>query len=295
MKTYITLSLRVTLAVLSIMIVSAGKAYCGAFQLTIYVDEGHGELNGHVFFGLTGGDSTVFAGWYSHDKTLAPLAKGGGEIRDDSSLVYSCDWDIKKRYEITSEGYLQALVIMNKWNTDGLPWALRHNCADFSEAVAVAAGIKVGLPFGPEKLGGNRPGIFGDYLRRNGGDAGESTFRLNGPITTGIDIQSNETVSFTASGEVSFGENVGSAGPEGKTKFLWGPLLIDIDTSLNLVRSLNHGSVIARVGGSSTWRYVGPENLVTFGQSGTLELSVNDRFPDDNKGVFEVKVKLCRP
>lgn len=295
MKTYITLSLRVSLAVLSIMIVSAGNTYCSGYQLTIYVDEGHGELNGHVFFGLTAGDSTVYAGWHSQNKTLALIADGGGAIKDDSSLVYNCEWDVKKTYEIGRDGYLQALVIINKWNTDGLPWALRHNCADFSEAVAVAAGIKVGLPFGTEKLGGNRPGIFGDYLRRNGGDTGESTFNLNGPITTGIEIQSNEMVSFTASGEVSFGENVGSAGPEGKTAFLWGPLLVPIDTSLNLVRTLNHGSVIARVGRSSTWRYVGKEHRVTFGQSGTLELNVNDKFPDDNKGVFEVKVKLCRP
>lgn len=208
MKTYIiNQSWRVTLvtlAALSIMIVSAGNAYCSGYRLTIYVDEGHGEINGHVFFGLTAGDSTVYAGWHSQNKALALIADGGGAIKDDSSLVYNCEWDVKKTYEISRDGYLQALVIINKWNTDGLPWALRHNCADFSEAVAVAAGIKVGLPFGPEKLGGNRPGIFGDYLRRNGGDTGESTFQLNGPINTGIDIQANETVSFTATGEVSF-------------------------------------------------------------------------------------------
>ena len=98
---------------------------------------------------------------------------------------------------------------------------------------------------------------------------------------------------FKASGEVSFGPSVGSAGPAGKTAFLlFGIIPTAIDTSLNLFPKLAHGCLLGKIGG--TWFYLGEGKELVAPETGVLELNVNDKFPNDNDNDFRVNVKICR-
>lgn len=271
------------------------------YQLTIYVDEGDwpGDLNGHVFFGLTAGDTTVYRGWHSKNKLLAPLALGGGEVRDDSPLIDECKWDVRKTYSIRQADFNNAVNIINNWSTDGRNWAITHHCGDFTEAVALAAGLPIKLSFNTTEGGKNRPGLFGEYLRNHGGTPNSETYYVNSYVNTGIELERGDKVSIRAGGEVIFGPSVGSAGPDGKRAFMFGLLPLPIDPSLNFFVQFPHGCLIGRVkrGGDRSrdnWFYLGAGRERVVEESGTLELNVNDTYPVDNRGKFEVVVKVCR-
>ncbi len=271
------------------------------YQLTIYVDEGDwsGELNGHVFFGLTASNTTVYRGWHSKNKLLAPLALGGGEVKDDSPLIDECKWDIRKTYDIRQVDFNNAVNIINKWSTDGRDWAITHHCGDFTEAVALAAGLPIKLSFDVAEGGKNRPGLFGEYLRNHGGTSNSETYYVNSYVNTKINLEPGDKISIRASGEVIFGPSVGGAGPEGKTAFMFGLLPLPIDPSLNFFAQVPHGCLIGRVkrdGDRSRegWFYLGTGRERIVEEPGTLELNVNDTYPADNRGKFEVVVKVCR-
>jgi hypothetical protein len=64
-------------------------------QITVFVDEGRHDFNGHVFISLTDGTRPpLYYGFYSKNKALAPAALGEGEVRDDSGA----GWDVKRVY-----------------------------------------------------------------------------------------------------------------------------------------------------------------------------------------------------
>ena len=261
------------------------------YQLTIYVDEGNdkGEITGHTFIGLSDGKNTEYSGWNT------------GGVEDsahlESAYISKCKWDAKKTYDITKAGYEKALQEINKWDTDGKDYDLDHHCGHFANAVAQAAGIS--LPFKYFQFFTTRPQLFGDFLRENDGQAAASVFQVNSYENTGLSIKRGDMLSFRASGNVSFGPSVGFAGPEGKTHFIMLILPVEIDTNYNLFPDEAHGSLIGRIktpGASALadWFYIGEGGETTAEQTGFLELNVNDKNPKDNKGKFEVEVKICK-
>jgi hypothetical protein len=183
------------------------------YQLTIYVDEGRGELNGHVFFGLSDGRTTIYQGWHSLEKLLAPLALGGGQVWNDGPLA-ECGWDVKKTYDISPAGYERARRGVVEWNTEGRAWAINHHCGDFVETIAQMAGAPIKLP--ERATGRNRPELFGDYLRSHGGELSGETFYVNGPIDTRTSVKRGDKIRIRASGLVMFGRLwAGGGGPDG--------------------------------------------------------------------------------
>lgn len=181
----------------------------GAFpyRLTIYVDEGHGELNGHVFFGLSDGQTTVFRGWHCWTKTAACLVGlNGGEVRDDSSLADD-GWNVKRTYNITQAGYDQALRAMNNWESEGRPWAINHHCGDFAETITQAAGVPILLP--PQLSGRNRPGLFGEYIRQHGGVAREANGDSSEASNDVFDDDAEDMFGYMTQGEHYFDKRPG--------------------------------------------------------------------------------------
>jgi hypothetical protein len=118
-----------------------------------------------------------------------------------------------------------------------------------------------------------------------------TTFQVHRPLNTGIRVNRGDRIQFEASGEVSFGRSIGSAGPAGKTAFSYLGFLVPIDQGLSLFPQLAHGCLIARIGGA--WVYIGERSEIVATQSGILELNVNDKYPEDNDADFEVTVKVC--
>jgi hypothetical protein len=280
-------------------------------QLTIFVDEGHGlELNGHVFIGLSDGTNTQYAGWYAKEgvvnKILAPMSRGGGEVRDDAKLAES-GWDVKKTYDISRSDYLNAKQMITTWNETGIPWGLQNHCGDFAETIARRANVRLELP--ERDTGRNRPGLFGDYLRKNGGTVRgsekkadsksnpaqacpprseiKSVFGVNSYVNTRIAIGRGDRITIRATGLVTFGLLAGQGSPQG----------IPFNPAYNYFVDLPHGCLIGRVrntGADDEWAYVGPGTSVVSETSGILELNVNDNDPDNNVGRFRVEVSVCR-
>ncbi len=133
------------------------------YTMTIFVDEGHGELNGHVFVCLSDGTNSIYRGFYSKHRSVTALAGlDSGEVRDDAHHY----WDVKKPYRITPAGYANGLKAIENWRSNGQNWTLHSHCGDFVEYVAGEAGANLNLP--RTILGTNRPGVFGEYLREHG-------------------------------------------------------------------------------------------------------------------------------
>lgn len=145
-------------------------------ELTIYVDEGHGKPNGHVWIGLGSrdGSDTSYHGFYpvSNDVGIPNIFKPG-QVRDDSQRVEGNAWDVKRTYNITEEAYHRALDAIRAWqNQDQRRWDFLTHCGDFTEGIAKAAGVGTDLPW--TKTGKTRPGVFGEYLRNHGGVVNEA-------------------------------------------------------------------------------------------------------------------------
>ena|ERR1043165_8448804 len=298
-KDYIRLSV-IALLVWSIFVcgipqvASRQRSVSTGYKLTIYVDEGHGELYGHVFIGLTAGQTTIYAGFYSKDKSKALFEKGGGEVRNDESLVNECKWDVKQTYDISQSGYQAAMDGIYKWDVFGRQWSYDHHCGDFAEAIARMAGVQLDLP--ELFTGRNRPGLFGDYLRQNGGEARTGTFEVNSYVDTHMLVNRGDKVTIKASGTVNFGLWVAGDGtPEGISEA--NNLLLD--PSYSYFPEWRHGCLLARVrtpdeDDLAGWWRTGRGTDKISQETGTLELGVNDNKTDDNRGTFKVTVEICR-
>jgi hypothetical protein len=141
-----------------------------SYTLTIYVDEGHTDVVGHVFLGLSDGKNHIYRGFYPKEartdvfgREIAPFRLGGGEVRDNRDHR----WDVKRTYSITKEGFENALQAIELTRTKGSSWCLTNHCGDFASGVANAAGVSLELP--QTRTGKNRPALFGAYLRQHGG------------------------------------------------------------------------------------------------------------------------------
>lgn len=134
--------------------------------ITIYVDEGAAALVGHVFVELSDGHNRLFRGFYPEEaitdafgKETALFRVAGGEVRDDKTH----DWNVKRTYNITKEGFERALRGIDQIREQGTSWWLSQNCADFAEGVATTAGVPLHI------AGLHRPHVFGEYFRSHGG------------------------------------------------------------------------------------------------------------------------------
>lgn len=162
--------------------VAQGKKY----TLTIYVNEGPGTssdwiegstagvFTGHVFIGLSDGNATVYRGYYP---------KNQHSVQDDYEDAATRNYDLKKTFQITEDGYKEAMQAAQLGPLQNEQWRkeLTH-CGAFAEAVARLAGLSVEVP---EGMGSKvpiikpwmrtRPGNFADYLR---GDSHEGDLVL---------------------------------------------------------------------------------------------------------------------
>jgi len=146
----------------------------GPYTLTVFVSQGLGTSSaagqwssgngldlGHVFVELTNGSKQMYIGYYGD-----PTDPARGQLRVDADLAASGAWDVKETYAISQQGYNAAHWLIDQWGTDGVTWALNHNCADFAEALAEIAGLNL---HPPKTAGVNRPLLWGKYLRAHGG------------------------------------------------------------------------------------------------------------------------------
>jgi hypothetical protein len=138
--------------------------------LTIYVDEGHGSLNGHVFVELSDGHNHNFYGFYPSEAQEDTFGKsvsllgGGGEIRNDRTHHA----DVQITYHISKDRYDSAIRGIEAARKEGDHWWLSNHCGDFAEGVAKMAGVELNLP--ATWTGRDRPELFARYLLANGGE-----------------------------------------------------------------------------------------------------------------------------
>ena len=150
-----------------------GFVYCQGRErfvskLTIYVDEGRGKVNRHIFIGLSNGQETIYRGFYPKRKgPLALMSLGGGKVKDDSGRA-DAGWSVKRSYNITRRGYEDAVQAISNWENQGRPWGINHHCGDFAETITKVAGVPIQLPSMRLDMS-NRPRQFGNYLRTHGG------------------------------------------------------------------------------------------------------------------------------
>ena len=140
------------------------------YSLTIFVDKGEGELNGHVFVKLSDGKNNLYRGFHANEavtdefgKATAAVRLGGGQIRDDRNLP----WDVSRTYNITKSGFENTLRAIEEISKTGPSWWVNNHCGDFAEGVANAAGVPLHLPW--TATGRDRPSIFAEYLLQHGG------------------------------------------------------------------------------------------------------------------------------
>lgn len=270
------------------------------YRITIFADEGNdpNEMWGHVFVGMSDGRGETYSGFNPKHKGM-PYDPEGVVLDETATHIANCQWDVKRTYSVTKQQYDAAMLVSRQWN-DG-----KHvysgiggpHCGDFVEAVARAAGIDLDLSWRPTAGGRNRPGLFGDYLRGQGGETSISYrdaggFNVNGPINTGIALNKDDILLLTASGSILLGPNVGWGGPDGIKLFQWGPLLLPIDPSLSLDPGWTHGCLMARIRNDDRWVPTGEKFEISIGKPGVLELNVNDKYLKDNSGSFRVEVKI---
>jgi hypothetical protein len=138
--------------------------------LTIYVDEGHGSVTGHVFVELSDGHNHNFYGFYpseAEEDTFgkpAALLGAGGEIRTDRTHHA----DVQRTYHISKANYDAAIRGIEAARKEGSHWWLSNHCGDFAESVAKMAGIELNLP--ATWMGRDRPELFARYLLAHGGE-----------------------------------------------------------------------------------------------------------------------------
>ena len=164
-------NLRTVLVLVGLALVAAPASAANpplSYTLTLYVDEGHGSLAGHVFVELSDGKNRLFRGFYPKEartdefgKVIAPAGIAGGEVRDDVHHR----WDVRKTFPITRDGFQRAVEAAEQGRSK--TWCLLNHCGDFALGIAAAAGVKLDPPH--TATGTDRPELFGAYLRRNGG------------------------------------------------------------------------------------------------------------------------------
>jgi hypothetical protein len=166
-----------TLAVTDVATGQSKENALSTHRLTIYVDEGKDQLNGHVFVAVENGALTKVSGFYPQKKGAGALAGlNGGEVRGDWQKIDKGEWDVKRTYNITESQYRNALRVIEDFERKRRDWSPQCHCGTMAEEVARAAGIRLDLPT-PTFDFDTRPAQFAAYLRARGGVTNDRTKR----------------------------------------------------------------------------------------------------------------------
>jgi len=95
---------------------------------------------------------------------------------------------------------------------------------------------------------------------------------------TDVYVKKGQEVTILATGKVKVGDFMGSVTPAGISGY----------SIYNIVKNYNHGALMARIGGGN-WTYIGNKATFTAKKNGVLYFKINDKFPDNNEGSFNVK------
>lgn len=163
------------LLLLQLILILAGGATSVAvaqerYTLTIYVEEA--RPNGHVFLGLSDGRNEEKWGWYTRGANVFTKLPGligcsGGELRRDDATPYTVSLPL----QINRDAYYvlksRALGQQAAGDFRQAKWSPINHCGDFVVDMTLTAGYKLNLPW--HVTGYDRPGLFAQFLRANGG------------------------------------------------------------------------------------------------------------------------------
>lgn len=144
----------------------------------------------------------------------------------------------------------------------------------------------------------NRPGVIRSRDRQTGAGTGrnrtprEVTIEVPGTsrgTDTGLDVRAGDQITFTASGTVIAGRNIGSVGPEGGRVSGFGAIV-----GTKPVPTAGPGALIGYIrfadGQTSAAFLIGSQLTFTANADGRLMLAINDDNYGDNGGSFSVKI-----
>ncbi len=110
-------------------------------------------------------------------------------------------------------------------------------------------------------------------------------------IKTQVYIKKGDKVLVTATGTINTGANVGPSGPEGKIS---GGLFGFPLNQYNVVSEYPHAALMLRYTKNDSWINCGREYSFTSEKNGFLEFEVNDIEKNNNKGSYQVDIKVYR-
>jgi hypothetical protein len=144
----------------------------------------------------------------------------------------------------------------------------------------------------------NRPGVGRTRDRQSGEGTGrrgprEITIEVPGTsrgTDSGLDVRAGDQITFTASGSIVAGRNIGSVGPEGGRVTGFGSIV-----GTKPVPSAGPGALIAYLrladGQASSAFLIGNQLTYTATADGRLYLGINDDNYSDNSGSFSVVIR----
>lgn len=120
-------------------------------------------------------------------------------------------------------------------------------------------------------------------------------FSVSGRQRTKICVKAGDKLLVTAGGQISFGPNIRTAGPDGKNTLIL-PLIGEqyIDAQYYKYDNFPFGALLCRLDSESDWRLCGSQNIFIASAPGCLEFEVNDSYLRDNRGAFNVYVDSVR-
>jgi hypothetical protein len=102
-------------------------------------------------------------------------------------------------------------------------------------------------------------------------------------------IHKGDSVIITASGSVSFNSLQATSDPNGRLRDQVGLSL----QQHNLVREvIYHASLLFRLGNNQPWQYAGKRKEFVADRDGYLEFEINDINQSNNKGAYQVEIKV---
>lgn len=109
---------------------------------------------------------------------------------------------------------------------------------------------------------------------------------VNDMVTTNICVQKGDTVSVSANGGITVGQNLGSVGPEGKDEGILGLPLDQYD----IYPEFSHGALLCKLDTEERWMECGTALEFQAQLDGCLQFEVNDNEKVNNSGAFSVTV-----
>ena len=113
------------------------------------------------------------------------------------------------------------------------------------------------------------------------------TLRVNDQLRLDLKVKKQDLIEIKARGSISFGQWIGTIGPDGKGS---GVLGISLD-SYSLIKEFNHGALLVHRSDLGYWEQCGSSYQFTSQQDQILTLTFEVK-KSDNSGAFEVEVTI---